>query len=92
MTKHYGLTEKDVSYLRIKEACFRNFMSVKSKNILEVLEIASILWLIYGTLAGHRLLNACDKENLMSYQNGKHGRLNDLKAFLISCRGRRIFK
>lgn len=88
MTKHYGLTEKDTSYLRIKEACLKNFMSFGSnKDLLSALKIASILFPIYSALAHHRLLLACDHTKFVE-DFKKQGRVGvPLKTFLISCRG-----
>lgn len=82
--EHYGLTEDDDAYLRIKEACLKNHMNFESKeNVLDAAKITQILWFVYGALAQYRLMQACGKENLMSFQNKPLS--NTLKAFIATC-------
>jgi RimJ/RimL family protein N-acetyltransferase len=82
--KHYALTNKDDTYLRIKDACLKNYMKFDSeKNVLNAFEIAYVLWFVYGLLAHDRLIRACGKEKLMSFQHGKLSEM--LKEFIAVC-------
>lgn len=70
--KHHALTEEDDAYSQLKDACLKNYMDSESKkHLLDALSIAQILWFVYGALANERLMNACGKEKLMSFQPGK---------------------
>jgi hypothetical protein len=70
--KHYALTECDHDYLKIKYACLKNYMKCESeKNVADALEIANVLWFVYGLLAHDRLIHACGQEQLLSFQRGK---------------------
>lgn len=80
--KHYALTDEDATYLRIKNACLKNYMQFESKkNIADALEIAHVLWFVYGLLAHNRLMQACGREQLMSFQ---HGKLSEIVKELIA--------
>ncbi len=83
--KHHGLTDKDDTYLRIIDACLKNYRNIDSnKHILDAFGIAQILWFIYWALANYRLRIACDQAKFMSFQ--MHGRLRDsLKEFMTAC-------
>lgn len=83
--KHHGLTDKDNTYLRIKEACLKNYMKFESKkNLIDAFEIASILIFIYGALCSYRLMIACDKSKFTSSFQ-RHGRPSDpLKEFITA--------
>ena len=82
--KHHGLTEDSSDYLKISEACLKNFMAFESReNLLNAFKLARPLWLIYGALAGYRLIEACGKSSIMAYQQGKL--VSSLKEFKISC-------
>ena len=82
--KHHGLTDKDESYLRIKDACLKNYVAFESKeNVLDAFETAQLVWFVYGLLACYRLMQACDKEKLMAFQHGKLKSL--LKDFMAAC-------
>jgi len=81
--KHHALTDTDDVYLRIKDACLKNYMNFESKkHLLDAFEIASILISIYGALCGYRLMIACDKSKFTpSFQ--RHGRPSlSLKEFI----------
>jgi len=61
--KHHGLTDEDARYLRIKDACLKNYMNFENKDrLLEALEVALLLFPIYGVLAGYRMIFACGQE------------------------------
>jgi len=82
--KHHALADKDESYLRIKDACLKNYMNFESKeNVLDAFETAQLLWFIYGLLAHYRLMQACDKDKLIAFQQGKLKFL--LKEFMVIC-------
>ena len=84
--KHHGLTDKDDTYLQLMNACFKNYMDFESKeNLLDALEIAKIIWFIYGALASERLMLACDKSKFTSsfQRHGKPGA--PLKEFMTAC-------
>ena len=84
--KHHGLTEQDIAYQYIKDACFKNFIRFESKeNILTIFELAKILFPIYGALAHYRLIEACDKTQLESYYGT--GKLSaELKVLMSDCK------
>jgi len=70
--KHHGLKDEDEAYLQIMDACLKNYMNIESKkHLVDAFEAAYTLWLVYGVLATDRLMNACGKEKLMSFQPGK---------------------
>jgi hypothetical protein len=53
------------------DACFNNYMNCYSKkHLLDAFATAHILWIVYGALCGYRLMIACGKEKLMSFQRG----------------------
>jgi hypothetical protein len=84
--KHHGLTDEDDAYLIIKDACLKNYMNFESKShLLDAFEIAHILWLVYGILCQYRLMIACGKERIMSFQHGKLS--NSLREFKTACLG-----
>lgn len=81
--KHYGLTDTDNSYAKIKEIYFDHFTDFETpENLQDIFKLAQPLWFIYGALAGHRLMNACGKSTIMSYQHGKFCR--DLKQLIVA--------
>jgi hypothetical protein len=82
--KHHILT--DDTYLRLRDACLKNFMIFGTKRyLLEAFAIADILFFIYGALGDYRLLIACDKAKFTSSFQ-RHGRLSiPLKKFLATC-------
>lgn len=80
--KHYALTERDHDYLKIKEACLKNYMKFESKkNVTDALKIAHVLWFVYGLLAHDRLMQACGRDQLLSFQ---HGKLSTMLRELVS--------
>ena len=80
--KHYALTNQDDAILKIKDACLKNYTNFESeKNISTAFEIAQALWFVYGLLARDRLMRACGKEKLMSFQQGKLSEM--LKEFIV---------
>jgi Phosphotransferase enzyme family len=81
--KHHALTDEDDTYLRIKDACLKNFMDFESKKrLLDAFEIARILFFIYGALCSYRLMMACDKARFTSFFQ-RHGRPSmELKKFV----------
>ncbi len=84
--KHYALTDEDDTYLRIKNACLKNYMNLQSKKLLlDAFETARILFFIYGALANYRLMIACDKARFTSSFQ-RHGRPGvPLKEFMTAC-------
>lgn len=83
--KHYALTEDDHDYLQIKHACLKNYILFESeKNVVDALEIANVLWLVYGLLAHDRLIHACGQEQLLSFQRGKLSEM--LKELIAVCK------
>lgn len=83
--KHYALTEDDHDYPQIKHACLKNYMKFESeKNVADALEIANVLWLVYGLLAHDRLIHACGQEQLLSFQRGRLSEM--LKELIAVCK------
>lgn len=82
--KHHALTNKDDAYLQIMDACLKNYMNVESrKRLLDAFSVAEILWFVYWALANDRLMKACGKEKVMSFQPGK---LRDsLRELMAAC-------
>ncbi len=59
-------------------------MHVESKeNLLAAVETTQILWFVYGALAQYRLMQACDKEKLVPFQQKPLS--NTLKGFIAAC-------
>jgi hypothetical protein len=83
MEKHHALTNGSNDYLKIMDACLKNYMAFESReNLLNAFELARPLWFIYGALAGHRLIEACGKSKIMSYQHGKF--VNSLREVIAA--------
>lgn len=84
MEKHHALTIDSRDYLKIRDACLKNYMVFESReNLLRALDLARPLWFVYGALAGYRLIETCDKSRLMSYQHEKFvSSLRDLITFI----------
>lgn len=81
MEKHHALTSDSNDYLKIRDACLNNYLAFESReNLLHALKLARPLWFIYGALAGHRLIEACGKAKIMSYQHGKF--ISSLREFI----------
>ena len=85
--KHYGLADKDDTYLRIKDACFKNYMChfKSEKKLSDAISLAQCLLIIYRISYGYRFMIACGKEELTSFQ---HWKLGDLLKELMSSAGR----
>ncbi len=63
--KHHALTDEDDMYLQLMDACLKNYMNFESKrHLLDAFATARILFFIYGALANHRLMIACDKDEI----------------------------
>jgi Phosphotransferase enzyme family len=83
--KHHALTNEDAAYLKAKDACLKNYRQFESeKNMADALKIAHVLWFVYGLLAGIRLMQACGREQLMSFQHGKLSEM--LKELIAVCK------
>jgi energy-coupling factor transporter ATP-binding protein EcfA2 len=81
--KHHGRTDKDEVYLKIMNACLKNYGTLGSQQDLwEAFSTAQLLHFIYAALATDRLMTACGKEKLMEFQPGKLGAL--LREFLAA--------
>ncbi len=83
--RHHALTDQEDVYLRIRDACFKNYINLESKkHLLDAFAAAQILWLVYGILCQHRLIIACGKERIMSFQHRKLS--GSLKEFMTAGR------
>lgn len=84
--KHHGLTEENEAFIKIKNAYLTPYLTFKSEeNLLKAFSIAQKLWMVYGILAHHRLILACDKEKIMSALRGRlSNAFKELRASL-SC-------
>ncbi len=70
--KHHGFTEDEKKYSRIKDACLRNHIKMYSKEyLLDAFIIAEKIWPIYKALSHYRLMLACGKEKMISFQPGR---------------------
>ncbi|WP_133128622.1 aminoglycoside phosphotransferase family protein [Legionella nagasakiensis] len=83
--KHHALKEEDKTYVEIKSAGLKPYMMFESEeNISGAFLIAQELWFVYGILAHYRLMLACGKKRIMSWQ---HGKLSSLfRGFMASGR------
>jgi hypothetical protein len=82
--KHHALKDKDDAYQHLMDACFENYMRYNTKNrLLDAFAIAKILLFVYGALANVRLMDACGREKLMSFQPGRLG--GELKELMSAC-------
>ncbi|MGM9455241.1 aminoglycoside phosphotransferase family protein [Legionella bozemanae] len=83
--KHHGLTDKDDTYLRIKDACFKNYMNFfeSKEHLLDAFMTAQLLSNVYGISYQYRFMLACGKEQLVSFQHWKLSNL--LKEFMAKC-------
>lgn len=89
--KHHALTEDDNRYQTIKDACFKNFEKFESKKyLLDALEVANLLFYIYGALASRRLMLACEKSKFTG-EFQRHGRSSiPLREFISACKDFKI--
>lgn len=80
--KHHELTDQDVTYLKIKDACFKNYMNffASKEHFSEAIAMAQLLHMVYGIVDQYRFMIACGKEKLMSFQHWKLSNL--LKKFI----------
>jgi len=76
MKKHYGLQESDEKYQNIKNAGLKKYENdhVNYNKLLNAFDEAKVLWIIYESLGQYRLIQACDRDAIMSYQRGKLSR------------------
>ncbi|WP_133129001.1 phosphotransferase [Legionella nagasakiensis] len=83
--KHHALKEEDDAYIKIKSAGLSRYLHFESKgNLSAAFSTAQDLWFVYGILAHYRLMLACGKEKIMSWQQGK---LSDLfRGFMANGR------
>lgn len=82
--KHHALKDKDDAYQQLVDACLKNYLSYDSKSrLLNALAIAQILLFIYGALANVRLMHACGREKLISFQPGRLR--GELKKLMVAC-------
>lgn len=85
LEKHYGFKQGDSVYLRIMDACLKNYMNVHSKqHLLDAFKWAEIISWVYEMLAQHRLMMACGKEKIMSLQPGRLS--GSMRAFMAVCK------
>lgn len=83
--KHYGFTEEDSTYLQVLDACLKNYMSFHSKqHLIDAFRLVEVVWPVYGMLAQHRLMIACGKEKIMSFQPGRLSA--SMKEFIVVCK------
>ena len=87
--KHHSLTEQDDTYKQLMDACLKNYMAFESKDrLVEAFALADLLWLVYGALSQYRLMMACGKEKIMSFQ---HGKLSGSLRELMKCLSRDVY-
>ena len=72
MHKHYNLTEQDGRLLQIKNSLFKNYRLAYGETVVdEAYQIAQILWYISDALGQYRLIEACGRDAILSFQSGK---------------------
>ncbi len=82
--KHYALTDGDETYQKIKDTCFKNYMTLESKeHLTDAFETAQLLWIVYGIFAQYRLMEACGIEKIISFQPRRLS--GSLKEFMAAC-------
>ena len=71
-------------YVRIKDACFKNYMKFfeSTENLADAIATAKLLHIVYEISYSYRFMIACGKERLMSFQHWKLGSL--LKKFMAA--------
>ena len=72
-------------YLRIKDACFKNYMNFfeSREYFLDACTTAQLLSSVYAISYQYRFMIACGREQLISFQHWKLSNL--LKEFMITC-------
>lgn len=80
--RHHGLTEEDVAYQKLMDACFKNYIATESEeNLQKVFLLAQKLWCVYEACCQHRLRVLCDLKEFLTFQ--QYGKLADrLRQFL----------
>ena len=83
--KHHALTDKDYTYLKIKDACFKNYMSFfeSKEHLSNAIATAQLLHIVYGISYQYRFMIACGKEKLVSFQHGKFA--SSFREFMAAC-------
>ena len=67
---HHALTDEDDAYLRLMDACLKNYMNFESKKHLsDAFAMAHILWFIYESLAQYRLRSHVIKRDLCHFND-----------------------
>lgn len=70
--KNYGLKDGDEAYRLLYDACLNNFKIFNTHDRLKkAFTEASVLWQVFDVLAQYRLMLACGREVILSYQPGK---------------------
>jgi len=84
--KHHALTDESDTYLKIKDACFKNYMKYfeSKEHLSAAVATAQLLHIVYGISYQYRFMIACGKERLMSFQHWKLSNL--LKEFIALCK------
>lgn len=81
--KHHAVKDTDDAYQQLMDACFENYMHYEPKNrLLDAFAIAQTLLFVYGALANLRLMDACGREKLMSFQPGRLS--GELKKLIVA--------
>jgi hypothetical protein len=80
--KHHALTEKDDTYLKLKDACFKNYINYfeSKEHLSSAIATAKLLYIVYGIADQYRFMSACGRERLVSFQHWKLGAL--LREFI----------
>ncbi|MBX9585941.1 MAG: aminoglycoside phosphotransferase family protein [Gammaproteobacteria bacterium] len=81
--KHHALTDEDERYLKIKNACFKDYMDIfeSKEHLSDAIATAQLLRIVYGIAWSYRFMLACGKEKLMSFQ---HWKLSNLLKELMA--------
>lgn len=84
--KHHALTEEDATYLKIKDACFKNYMNFfeSKEHLSAAVATAQLLHVVYGISYQYRFMIACGKEKLMAFHHWKLSNL--LRGFIALCK------
>lgn len=72
---HHAVTEGDHIYLRLQDACFKNWSGLSKQQVLKGFELTKKLWPVYSALGAYRLMSGVNLQAFKSYYAARPHRL-----------------
>lgn len=82
---HHGVKECDHVYLRLQDACFKNWSELSKQQLLKGFWLTEKLWPVYSALGFYRLVSSVDLQAFKShYADRPHRLAGYLRAYIAS--------